>query len=242
MPGIPAATIGTVQGVPEGLAAHHRALASRGRCPACAERLPAPSLFRGEPCPACGAQLAQFRLYGHDVARELERRGQWGLIALIVIVAVVHLILGWVPLLDALVIAGAAIWIRIGLLNPVTHTLSPRRRLLTRWTARLLMGSFLAFTLVFSQLLTLLPFISLPAKAALGAIEVAGAAGIVTAYTHWQLRRERDGRDVAAWEWVLLVGSVVTLLLMVAALTYAIIMLVGTLDAWISALAPEGGA
>ena len=39
-----------------------------------------------------------------------------------------------------------------------------------------------------------------------------------------------------------LVGSLVTLLVMVAALTYAIIMLVSTLDAWIGALAPEAGA
>ncbi len=230
-----------MQGDPRGLAAHHRALASRGRCPACAERLPAPALFRGEPCPSCEARLAQFNLFGRDVAQDLESQGQWGLIALIAVVAAVHLFLGWVPLLDAVVIAGAAVWIRLGLLNPVTRTLSPRRRLLTRWTARLLMGSFLAFTLVFSQLLTLLPFIGLPAKAVLGAIEVAGAAGIVTAYAHWQLRRERDGREVAVWEWVLLVGSVITLLVMVAALTYAVILLVGTLDAWISAFAPEVG-
>ncbi len=230
-----------MQADPARLAAHRRALAIRGRCPACAEPLPARSLYGPEPCPSCTARLVQFRLFGADVAHALERQGNWGLIVLIAVVAAVHLFLGWIPLLDAVVIAGAAIWIRIGLLNPVTRTLDPRRRLLTRWTARLLMGSFLAFTLVFSQLLTLLPFVGLPAKAALGAIEVAGAAGIVTAYTHWQLRRERDGRPVAAWEWVLLAACVVTLLLMVAALTYAIITLVGTIDAWLTTIAPGVG-
>lgn len=206
------------------IAAHARALLLAARCSACAEPLSARSLFGAVPCSWCGAQIDP-RLAGARLANDLRDRGRRHLLGIAVAVGAAHLLLGWMPLIGALVLLVAAAWIRVGILQPTSAMLSPRRRALTRWTARLVMAGALALTVIVTEALTLVPVLGLPAKAVISAGEVAIVAWAVTTYVHWQLRREAQHLPVAGWEWSVLglcfiglIGSVVLLALAFAAL------------------------
>jgi hypothetical protein len=201
--------------------AHARALLLDGRCPACAEFLGPRSLFGAAPCARC-TTLIDPRSSGASLAASVESRGRRRLFGIVIAVAVSHLLLGWIPLVSALVLVLSAAWIRIGILQPTSALLSPRRRVLTRWTARLLVAAAIAGTVIVTEALTLLPVVGTVIKAILGAAQVGFAAWAVTAYVHWQLRREAQNRPIASWEWVLLVGAIATLIVAVITLAVAI--------------------
>ncbi|WP_146157758.1 hypothetical protein [Enhygromyxa salina] len=171
------------------------------------------------------------------LATDVQGRGRRQLIGIAVAVGLAHLLLGWVPLIGALVLLVAAAWIRVGILQPTTAMLSPRRRVLTRWTARLVMAAALAVTVILTEALTLIPVLGLPAKAVIGAGEVAIAAWAVTVYVHWQLRREAASRPIASWEWVVLVLCFAGLVASVILLALAFAALASAFDAalgWLS--------
>lgn len=202
--------------------AHARALLLGGRCPSCAEPLPAKSLFRSAPCPRCEAAVDP-RMGGAALAEAVETRGRTHVFVIAAVVGVAHLLLGWLPLVGAFALLAAAAWIRVGVLQPASELLEPKRRVLTRWTARLVMGVALAATVIATEALTLLPVVGLPIKAVLSAGEVALAAWAVAAYAHWQVRREAEGEAIAAWEWIILafVGLLLIAAVVVVALAFA---------------------
>lgn len=207
--------------------AHARALALGGRCSACAEPLPPTSLFRGAPCPLCEAR-ADPRISGEQLARAVGERGDQSVAGIAIAVGAAHLLLGWLPLVGAVALIAAAAWIRIGVLEPASRLLSPKRRVLTRWTARLLMAAVVAVTVIVGEALTLIPVVNLPIKAALGAGEVALCAWAVGRYAHWQVEREARGQAIGLGEWLLLAGAVGLLLASVVALVAAIAWLAST--------------
>jgi hypothetical protein len=218
---------------------HARALLLRGRCPACAEPLGPRSLFGGQPCGHCSGAIAQGHGEGRSgagLAAALEARGRRHLIGVAIAVALAQLLLGWLPLVGALALIGAAVWIRIGILQPTSALLSPRRRVLTRWTARLIMAAALAATVIAIEALTLIPVLGLPVKALIGAAEVALAAAAVTAYVHWQLRREAQGQAIEAWEWAVLVAAVASLVAAVVILALAFAALAGAIETLLEGL------
>ncbi|PRQ02315.1 hypothetical protein ENSA5_24060 [Enhygromyxa salina] len=216
--------------------AHARALLVNGRCPACAEPLGPRSLFGSAPCARCELAVDP-TLGGPSLVAKVRERGHRQLFGIALAVGVAHLLLGWMPLIGALVLIVAAAWIRVGILQPTSAMLSPRRRVLTRWTARLVMAAALALTIIATEALTLLPVVGLPIKALLSAGEVAIAAWAVTTYAHWQLRRESEQLPIAIWEWVVLglcfaalLASVIALALAFAALASAFDSLMGWLQ------------
>jgi hypothetical protein len=221
---------------------HARALLLRGRCPACAEPLGPRSLFGEQPCGRCAGVIAQGRAGpggpggGAGLADALAARGRRHLIGIVIAVAVAQLLLGWLPLVGALALIGAAVWIRVGILQPTSALLSPRRRVLTRWTARLVMATALAAVVIAIEALTLLPVLGLPVKAVIGAAEVALAAAAVTAYVHWQLRREAQGLEVAAWEWAVLIAALASLVAAVVILALAFAALAAALQTLVEGL------
>ena len=158
------------------------------------------------------------------------------MIGVTVAVGLAQLLLGWLPLVGALALLGAAAWIRVGILQPTSALLSPRRRVLTRWTARLVMAAALAATVIAIEALTLVPVLGLPAKALIGAAEVALAAWAVTAYVHWQLRREARGQPVEGWEWAVLIAAVAGLVAAVVTLALVFAALATALDALLEGL------
>src|SRR5690606_29224152 len=114
---------------------HARALVLRGRCPACAELLGPRSLFGSAPCGRCDSAIDP-GLVGASLARSVEARGRRRLWGVALAVGLAQLVLGWMPLAGALALVLAGAWIRVGILQPTSAMLSPRRRVLTRWTAR----------------------------------------------------------------------------------------------------------
>jgi len=211
------------------LRAHALALLRAGRCPACAERLSARSLFRAAPCPRCETSVDP-ACGGAALAQTIQNRGRRHLLGVAVGVGVAHLLLGWMPLVGALVLLAATAWIRVGILQPASRLLSPKRRILTRWTARLLIGVTLALTLIATEALTLLPGLGLPIKAVLSAGEVALSAWAATRYVHWQVEREAHGQAIETWEWLVLGLALALLLAAVVALALAFIALISAFD------------
>ena len=199
--------------------AHERALALAGRCPACAELVSWKTWWRGQPCRACGTPPS---LDADSLSEQLGRKGMVHLAAITVAVAVGHFAVGWFPLLSTLLMVAAAAWIRFGILRPLTAGMSPKRRTLTRWTARLLVGVFLALSLILTEALTLVPVLGVAGKSLLGVVQVAAIAGIITGYVRWQLRRSALGGEPAAWEWSLLITAAVTMLGSVCAFVFAL--------------------
>ena len=217
------------------VAAHSRALLLDARCPACAEPLTPRSLFGSAPCSNCDEHV-DASLGGRDLAAAAQSRGRRQLLGVAITVAVAHLLLGWVPLTSALILLLAAVWIRVGILQPASAMLSPRRRVLTRWTARLVMAAAVAVTVIATEALTLVPVAGPIVKVVVGASEVALVAWAVTRYVHWQLAREARGLEIEAWGWIVLgacaaglVASVVPLALVFAALASALDGLLGWL-------------
>lgn len=211
---------------------HGIALLVRGRCPACAELVPVSRLFRDEPCPHCGGRLEAHRDASDRVVDVLTTRGRRRLIGVCAAVAVAHLVLGWIPLLETLTLLLAALWLRFGITMPAVRAMSPPRRIVATWTARLLVGALLAVTLVFTQLAMLLGPAALLLKAILGVVQVAGAAALITAYLHWQLRREVAREPVGAAEWVVLALVTAALLAAVAAIGVAFFFVLSAID-WV---------
>lgn len=183
--------------------------------------MPALGLFRGHACRHCGESPAAFRIGAHEIAGAVARRSNKHVLVVAGIVAAAHLLLGWVPLTGALALLAAAVWIRFGILIPATKVMSPRRGMLTRWTARLIVGALVAFTVIFSEALTLIGPFGLPVKAVLGAGQVVIAAMGVSAYVNWQVQREANGAPVEAWEWAILGGALIMLGLAAAGLALA---------------------
>lgn len=214
------------------------ALLARGRCPHCAELVAAAQFFRADDCPRCEGTLGSFGHTADSVVEVLTTRGRRQLAGVCAIIAVAHLTLGWVPLLEALTLVAAALWLRWGIILPATRAMSPARRIVATWTARLLVGALLGVTLVFTQLSMLLGPLTLPIKAALGVAQVAGSAALLTAYLHRQLRREAAGRPVGAGEWVVLAVITGALVGAVAALGLAFFFVLSALE-WV--LAGLGG-
>ncbi|MDP6495784.1 MAG: hypothetical protein QGI09_10305 [Dehalococcoidia bacterium] len=194
------------------LALHERALVIKNRCPACAELLDYRAIFLGESCKACGTTLSQKKLTTSHFVRGIEKRGKRQLVFIAALIAVGNLVVGWIPLLSSILALCAAVWIRLGILYPMTAFLSPKRRFLTRFTARVLVALFLALTLILSEALTLMPCIGLFGKSLIGTFQVFFMAAIVTSYVTWQVRRASDGAEPAKWEWAFLATIVSSVL------------------------------
>ncbi|NVB37885.1 hypothetical protein G6O69_08565 [Pseudenhygromyxa sp. WMMC2535] len=211
------------------LQAHHRALLLDGRCPSCAELLGARSLFRLAPCPRCEAPIDP-ELAGVHLADAVKARGNRRLWFVSAAVGALHLVLGWIPFLGAIALLAAAAWIRVGILQPASAMLGVKRRALTRWTARTLMGVGVSLAVIVTQLLTLLPLIGLPLEAIISAGQVIFTAWAVSAYIHRQLRREAAGEPIAPGEWIALALALATLVGAAILLVLAFTFLIASLD------------
>ncbi len=212
------------------LQAHGQALVLLGRCPRCAELLTHRALFGSEPCGRCDTALVEFDLDASSISASLGRKGMLHLAGVSIAVAVGHFAVGWFPLLSSLLMLAAAAWIRFGILYPLTVGMSPKRRMLTRWTARLLVGVFLAFSLIATEALTLIPVLGVMAKSLLGVLQIAAIAAIVTFYVRWQLRRAAAGAEPAAWEWGLLGSVALAMLVGVGAFVFTLLWVMNKLS------------
>jgi hypothetical protein len=144
-----------------------------------------------------------------------------------------QLVVGLIPLADVLVALGVAAWLRLAILGPATAIMSPKRRVVTRGTARMLVAALLAFALVLSTVLTIFGPLGLVAKVMLAAMQVFVGASAITRYTQMQLGREAAGRPVAAVEIVLLTAVLLLLVLAVGGLALAALWVVETLGTWL---------
>src|SRR5690606_4602852 len=159
----------------DALTAHRAALVAARRCPVCAEPLRARALFAGAAC-SCGTRIAEHGLQAAHALASLPGRGRTTTIVAGVLAGLALLVVGWIPLVDLLVALGVAAWLRLAILTPSTAIMSPGRRVVTRATARLMVGALLALGLVLSTLATIFGPAGLPAKAIVAAAQVFVAA------------------------------------------------------------------
>jgi hypothetical protein len=208
---------------------HELALLLSGRCRRCAERLPGGTALRGRPCPRCGEQTlpgAMDRAVLHELHSSQSAVRLWLAVAA---VAAGALVASWFPLINSLLIIGALLWLRFTLVKPGLALLTPRRRIITRWTLRLATGCFLAMSVIVLELLTLIPAAGPLVKMGVSAAEVGGAGLLARRYLKWQINREGEGVPVAFWEIALLAVTAVVLLAMLAGTVAVVLWILGKL-------------
>jgi hypothetical protein len=217
----------------DALIAHRAALVSARRCPACAEPLRGRALFGAAPCTHCGTRIAEYGLDASRATATLQRRGRMTTVIAAASAGLAQLVVGLIPLADVLVALGVAAWLRLAILGPATAIMSPKRRVVTRGTARMMVAALLAFALVLSTVLTIFGPLGLVAKVLLAAMQVFVGTSAITRYTQMQLGRESAGRPVAAVEIVLLAAVLLLLVLTVGGLALAALWAVETLGTWL---------
>lgn len=200
--------------MPPSLDVHIRELVLRGRCAACAELVPVGTLLREAPCPTCGTRLEVFPAGGEELLATLERRVRQQRLWVSVGMGAVAFCFGWVPLLPALAYLGAYLWLRLGVLNPLSQFLSPHRRLITRWTSRLLLSVLLVALVVLGMVASLVAPAGMVGNGLLVFLKVWIGTQLLTRYLHWQLRREHAQVKVSALEWLPIGGGLVGLVSM----------------------------
>lgn len=187
-------------------------------CPWCLERTD-----RGTAtCTRCGSPLQDDsgrELRPVDIRWKTVETEQWERLRLILTAgtpafAVVALaapaVLGLAPMAAALLAVGHLVILRLALLRGVLPLLGARRRLLTRWLARL------------GVLWLGLPGYGTALVPIAGAVVSAATFAGLTALVHWYALRclhdERDRVPTPAWELVLVLGLAIVTVLLVAAL------------------------
>lgn len=150
--------------------------------------------------------------------------------------AVVQLVTGLLPFADVVVALAIAGWLRFAILGPATAMMSTRRAVVSRLTARLLVGVLFSGLLVVAELLTLLGPLGLPLKAAIAAAQVFVGVFLVTRYVEAQLRREASGRPVEGAEVALLVAALALMMAAVAGLTLSALWVASTLQSFLGGL------
>jgi hypothetical protein len=208
---------------------HELALLLSGRCRRCAELLPGGAALRGHPCPRCGEATlpsATDRSVLHQLEGSRSAVRLWLAVAAVTAGAVVA---SWFPLINSLLLAAALVWIRFTIVKPGLRLLTPRRRIVTRWTLRLATGCFLALSVIVLELLTLIPGAGALLKTLLSAGQVAVAGVSTRGYLSWQLGREARGEPVALWELALLVFWAALLLAVVAGMVAVVLWILGKL-------------
>jgi hypothetical protein len=190
---------------------HEVALLVGGRCRACAERLPGGALLRGEPCPLCRSPTAFDAADRALLLDHLEHRGHVRVGLLAAAVGLSHLLVGWLPVASSVVVAASTAWVRFQIVQPASRLLSPRRRRVAVWTARIGTSALVALTLVVNEILTLVPFVGAVVKGIVAAAQVLLVAWANARYLRWQLGRDEAMARVGWWEYALLVGASGTL-------------------------------
>ncbi len=202
---------------------HELALLLSGRCRRCAERIPGGTALRGQPCPRCAEQTLPSdtdRSLLHGLQGSHSGARLW---VAVLLVGAAALVASVFPVLNSLLLAGALLWVRATIVSPALRLLTPRRRLLSRWTLRLASGCFLAASVIALEALTLVPAAGIFIKSLLSAFNVAFAGLTSRGYLNWQLGREGRGVPVASWE-VGLLAAWATLLVGLVALTVAVVL------------------
>jgi hypothetical protein len=208
---------------------HELALLLSGRCRRCAERLPGGTALRGRPCPRCGEATlpsATDRAVLHELHGSRSAVRLWLAVAAVTAGA---LVASWFPLINSLLIIGALVWLRFTVVKPGLSLLTPRRRIVTRWTLRLAAGCFVALSIIVLELLTLIPAAGALVKTAVSAGEVAAAGVMTRRYLTWQIGREGRGEPVAFWELALLGAWTAVLLVVVAGMVAVVLWILGQL-------------
>lgn len=218
---------------------HQLALLLSGRCRRCAERIPGGTALRGRPCPRCDeptlpSEADRAVLHALQSSRSAVRLG-----VAVVLVTVGALAASLLPLANSVLLALALVWVRLTVVRPALRLLTPRRRLVSRWTLRLVTACSLAACVVLLESLTLLSVVGAPFKAVVSALEVGLAGALSRRYLAWQAEREDRGESVAVWE-VGLLGVWGLLLLTLVALSVAAILWIlkvtGLLGRWMPGL------
>jgi hypothetical protein len=201
---------------------HGLALALAGRCPCCAELSPRLGVLARTPCERCGGSLARVELadelYDVYAAQSAERLGL-SLVAL----GLVGLVVGFVPLLGALLVAIGFGVFQLRVVRPALSLCGRSRRLVARWTLRLFASSVGVVTAVGVTLASALGLggwvTAVAAPLGLGGAWIASRG-----YLLWQLRRERRGQRVAPIEWLLLVAALTLMVLAATAVVAATVL------------------
>jgi len=163
-----------------------------------------------------------------------ERSGQH-VAALLGLTAVLALALGCVPLLGFLPLVLGVIAMRVIVVSPALFLMSRGRRLVSRWTLRLLVAATLAIGGVVIALVMSIPGLNAVAGS-LWTVLVLGLAWWASrSYLLWQLGRERAGTPVGTAEVLVLAGTLTMAVLFSVALIGTVVAVWGFIESLLGA-------
>ncbi len=213
------------------LRVHRRMLLGRGRCSECAESVPPRSLMTGAECPHCGQSPRWPVEQGAGGRVELVtgrwRRTRWWVYGG---AGAGSLILGPFPLAASLLVLIALLVARYVLFREALEWLSPRRRVLARFSLRMWMAGVAVATLIAQELLTLIPLVNLVAKPLVSLLMIAIFVEGGLRFIRGRLERDQETTDLDTWEWAVPCGLLVGLLLLCVAAVAAIMWLLSLID------------
>lgn len=217
----------------DALSLHRRELATRGRCPYCAEHVGAVEVLRGKPCSRCGTSLAYTGLGSPDaiIARLNEQWGRWRYVAFPLIAAATA-VAGVVPLLGGIVRLAAMVLIHVVFVRRPLLWLSMKRRIAAKITLRLYLLALALLGLLIDAIVA--PFLGVNAL-------VTGVTSVVVAVLYAEgslaficarMRQESRGAPLALWEWAvpgallfILLGAAAALVAAIAAMVNVVAVL-----------------
>ena len=190
---------------------HGFALALGGRCPLCAELSPDSGVLSRTPCARCDGVFADEAL-ASGILDEYAARSAERLWLHLLVLAIAGLVLGFVPLLGAACLAIGFIVFQWRVVTPALALLSRRRRMVARWTLRLVtatLGVVVGIGVTIASLAGVGGWVT-----SVGAPLTLGLTWITArAYLLLQLGREHARRPVATAEMLLLACSLTFLVL-----------------------------
>ncbi len=196
-------------------AAHQRELLLRGRCSACAEKVPLGALVAQEACPHCATSLVWPASDGLDsVVSGLTAKWRGRRLWVYSLLTLSTGLTGFLPIVPTILAVAFLIYMRFAILRSPMQWLSPGRKVTTKLTLKLWIATIGIVTLALSTLSDLIPFANIFIK--MGLNLGAGALFIEVALWHirGRLRLEQNkGAKLEWWEWglpvFLLAGAMV---------------------------------
>lgn len=205
---------------------HARELLLLGRCPACAELIPALVVLRGESCDHCATPARVDARHEEALTEALSARWARRSWIAVGIVGMASLLGGFVPFVQAPILLVGTLLAQVWVIGDAIGWLSPLRGAFTRLTLNLLLAALGVADLAANALVAGIPLLSAPILGLLGAatlwLYLAAARTLIRA----RLARDREGAPLGVTEWgvpVALLLTLVGVVLGAVALAWAVI-------------------
>lgn len=205
---------------------HARELLLLGRCPGCAELLPALVVLRGEACGRCATPARVDARHEEALTEALYARWARRSWVAVIVVGMASLLGGLIPFVQAPILLVGTLLAQVWVIGDAIGWLSPLRGAFTRLTLNLLLAALGVADLAANALVAGLPILSAPILGVVGAATLSLYLNAARRLIRARLARDREGAPLGVTEWgvpVALLLALVGVVVGVAVLAWAVV-------------------